>query len=451
MNKKVVIVGGGLSGTLVAMNLLQQSSETEIILLECNPEKLGRGVAYHHDFTHQPLNVVAGGMSLFEEKPLHFLDWLLENQFRYNHLLPEINKNSFVPRKIYGDYIIENLELFHHQHKGRLQIRIDEAILLTESKDGFQVTLESGVLLSADHVILALGNFPPADLFEDGHPVKNDPRYFSMPWLDRIYSNISGDENILLVGTGLTAVDVVLGLKMRGFQGKVKLISRRGRLPLPHDLSSKPFELEYPGHLHPRDTWFWIRGIIKNNKEIPWPSIIDGLRPLTQRIWVEWNLEERKYFLKRLRPFWEIARHRIPNASFNVLNELIKEGQIEIGKGSITKAKIAKDGIEIEYQFENESRVGTFKKIINCTGPESNYRKVKFPIIKNLMEQGKVTSDELGLGINCTAEGKIVNASGNLENGLWCIGPMRKSALWETTALRELRQQAKELAGFINP
>lgn len=446
MSKKIVIIGGGLSGALSAMSLLQYSDDSQIILLEKNPEKLGRGVAYHHDFTHQPLNVVAAGMSLFGDQPMHFVEWLEENHFRYNHLIPEVNAQIFVPRKIYGDYVIEHLELLHHQHKRRLQIRIDEALSLKEKEDGFSISLESGVDIFAHHVILAMGNFPPADLFEENDPMNTDPRYFSIPWMDRIYSNIHGRENILLVGTGLTAVDVVLGLKMRGFGGKVKMISRKGRLPLPHNLSAKPVALEYPGHLHPRDIYFWIKEKIAEHKNVPWHAVIDGLRPITQKIWTEWSLSEKRYFLKRLRPFWEIARHRIPETSSKILDQLKEVGQIEIGKGVVLKTKALSEGIEVEYRFENETRTEVFQKLINCTGPESNYRKVKFPIIRNLMEQGKVVSDELGLGINCTADGRIQNAKNEIENGLWCIGPMRKSALWETTALREIREQAIQLA-----
>ncbi len=449
MSRKIVIIGGGLSGTLAAVNLLQFSTETEITLLEKNPERLGRGVAYHHDFTHQPLNVIAAGMSLFNGRPLDFVDWLTENHFRYNHLVPKVQPDVFVPRKIYGDYIIENLELMHHRYKGRLQIRIDEAISMRENENGHLIRLESGVEILANDVILALGNFPPADLFEEHNSMNEDPRYFSIPWMDRIYSNINGDENILLVGTGLTAVDVVLGLKMRGFKGKVKMISRRGKLPLPHDLSAKPIQLEYPGHLHPRDTWFWIKEKIRENKNVPWTAVMDGLRPITQRIWLEWTPVEKKYFLRRLRPFWEIARHRIPEASSRILGDLIQNGQIEIGKGMVKQTRSLTEGIEIEYGFENENRKGIFQKLINCTGPESNYRKVKFPVIRDLMQQGKVVSDELGLGINCTPDGKILNAFGEEVNGLWCMGPMRKAVLWETTALKEIREQAMALVSAI--
>ncbi|HTL80405.1 MAG TPA: FAD/NAD(P)-binding protein [Bacteroidia bacterium] len=444
--KRILIVGGGLSGTLVSLALARLNKTTEFLLVEKNPGMIGRGIAYNHDFTHQPLNVMATGMSLFSDEPNHFLDWLTENKFRYRHLLPDVNPKVFAPRKVFGDYIVEHLDRIHHIAPGRFQIRIDEVVSLRRKENKFRAKMESGTEIEADHVVLALGNFPPGDLFPENDPVNSDPRYFSNPWTDRIYSNLGGEEHILLVGTGLTAVDVVLGLKTRGFKGKVSMISRRGRLPLPHDVNTIPVKLEYPGHLHPREAWQWLKNKIESDKNNSWVAYLDGLRPLTQEFWKSWSIEERKYFMKRLRPFWEVFRHRIPLASHTLLSEMEKSGQLLIAKANISEAKLSAAGIEVVFDKKSGLKNDVFSKIINCTGPESNYRKVKFPIIVNLMNQGLVTADELGLGIKCTADGKIIDKNNSTVEGLWCIGPMRKSALWETTAIRELREQAEEFA-----
>ena len=153
--------------------------------------------------------------------------------------------------------------------------------------------------------------------------------------------------------------------------------------------------------------------------------------------------------MTEIRPYWEIARHRIPAKSASLLNEMMNTGQLELMKGFIVAAKATGSGIEIVYCSEGKDIHKVFHKVINCTGPESNYRKVRFPIISDLIGRGKVKTDELGLGIKCTPEGRIINDQGKIEEGIWCIGPMRKAVLWETTALRELREQASELAALI--
>jgi uncharacterized NAD(P)/FAD-binding protein YdhS len=193
----------------------------------------------------------------------------------------------------------------------------------------------------------------------------------------------------------------------------------------------------------------WIRDLIRKNPNIPWSAVLDGLRPYTKKIWLQWSLAEKKYFLQKIRPYWEIARHRIPAKSATLLNDMSNTGQLVLKKGYIVEAIATDDGIKITYRAEHNEVTHTFHKVINCTGPESNYRKVRFPIISDLIRRGKVKTDELGLGIECTHDGRIINDKNQVEDGLWCIGPMRKSVLWETTALRELREQAEELVALI--
>jgi uncharacterized NAD(P)/FAD-binding protein YdhS len=449
LGSKVIIIGGGLSGSLLAMQLARSPGGSEVVLIEKNPEFLGRGVAYQYDFTHQPLNVVAGGMSLFPDKPLDFVRWLEANHFRYNHLIDQASPEAFIPRKIFGDYVLENLEKIQQEVSERLQIRIDEAISIMDFGKRKTVVFASGNALHADHVILALGNFPPADLFAPHNPVQNDPRYYASPWSDRVYSDIKGDEDILLVGSGLTAVDIVLGLIVRKFRGKVTMLSRRGVFPLPHDLTHQAISITVPENYSPRKMLLWVRYLMRKNPEVPWSVIIDGLRPYTQKIWLQWIVSDKQYFLKKIRPYWEIARHRIPSASSEQLNNMMEKGQLVLKKGTIEEASVSSNGIEILYRSERRLNSQVFQKVINCTGPESNYRKVRFPIIVDLIARGKVKIDELGLGIKCTPEGRIINDQGEVEQGIWCIGPMRKAVLWETTALRELRDQSSALAAMM--
>jgi len=449
MSSTVIIIGGGLSGALAAMQLVQFPNGPQVVLIEKNPELLGRGVAYHYDFTHQPLNVVAAGMSLFIDRPLDFVEWLQKNHFKYNHLIDEVSPQAFIPRKIFGDYLLENLVNVQHSAAGRFQIRIDEAISIIDFGTRKTVVLASGKAIHADHVILALGNFPPADIFKQDNPLRNDPRYCANPWSDKVYSQLEGDEAILLVGSGLTAVDIVLGLLLRKFKGKVTLLSRRGCFPLPHDLSHPAFQINELAVKPPRQLLLWLRRLIRNNPDVPWPSILDGLRPHTKKIWLNWTVEEKKYFLQKIRPYWEIARHRIPEKSSSLLNSMASAGQLELKKGYLVDTAATDGGIAIVYRAGQQEVRQVFDKVVNCTGPESNYRKVRFPIISELISRGKVTTDTLGLGILCTPEGKIINAQNEIEAGLWCIGPMRKAVLLETTALREIREQAAELALLI--
>lgn len=447
--KKIIIIGSGLSGVLIAMRLTRSADGPEVILLEKDPEKLGRGVAYQHEFTHQPLNVVAGGMSLYADKPDDFVEWLGTNEFRYRHLVSDIGPNAFIPRKIFGDYVVERLKTAHDEGGDHFQIRIEEAVSIVQEGNNHSVTLASGQVLKADHVILALGNFPPADILPEDKVIKNG-RYFSIPWTDKVYQNIRGNEDILLIGTGLTAVDVVLGLHVRNFKGKITMLSRRGRLPLPHFISSEKYTWKDDCLVPPSELFKLIRKNIKENPGVAWPLIVDSLRPSVQKIWKHWSIDEKRDFMKRFRPLWEVARHRIPPASSEILGVLTKSGKLRILKGNVLDISEQPDHLSVTFSNGKEKEKANFHSVINCTGPESNYRKVKFPIIQSLMQKGKVVPDALGLGIMCNESGNILDEKQLPVPGLWCIGPMRKAVLWETTALREIREQANSLGDQLS-
>jgi uncharacterized NAD(P)/FAD-binding protein YdhS len=154
--------------------------------------------------------------------------------------------------------------------------------------------------------------------------------------------------------------------------------------------------------------------------------------------------------MKRIRPIWEVIRHRIPVQSSFVLTEMISSGQLTIHKGQVQHAKLAGEQIEISWESDRKTATNSFSKVVNCTGPESNYRKVRLPVLTDLMNKKMLVNDELGLGIACTYDGKLIGENGKTVQGLWCIGPMRKAVLWETTAIRELRIQASEIASEIS-
>ena len=450
MRSKVVIIGGGLSGTLAAMQLARFPGGPEVLMIEKNPELLGRGVAYQYDFTHQPLNVVAGGMSLFPDKPMDFVNGLNPIILNITISLKRFrHRNSFQ-----GKFLVitfsRTWKWFNMRQRADYKSGLMKPFpfwILVREKPLFLLPamLYMPIML---YLLLAIFRLPIS--FNQDNPVQNDPRYDASPWSDKVYSHIAGDEDILLVGSGLTAVDIVLGLILRKFKGKITMLSRRGRFPLPHDLSHPPFQILEPEIRHPRKMLLWIRDLIRKNPGCAmafcdWMACVLSRK----RYGLKWSMDEKKYFLRRIRPYWEIARHRIPAKSSSLLNEMMNAGQLELKKGFIVDAIATDTGIKIVYHSEGKDIDQVFHKVINCTGPESNYRKVRFPIISDLIGRGKVKTDELGLGIKCTPEGRIINDQDKIEEGIWCIGPMRKAVLWETTALRELREQASELAALI--
>ena len=57
----------------------------------------------------------------------------------------------------------------------------------------------------------------------------------------------------------------------------------------------------------------WLRSLCLTIKSEggDWRSVIDALRPHTQRLWRSMSLVQRRRFLRHARPYWDLHRHRM--------------------------------------------------------------------------------------------------------------------------------------------
>jgi uncharacterized NAD(P)/FAD-binding protein YdhS len=448
----IVIVGGGFSGSMVAVHLLQQARQPLRVVLVEREEGAGRGVAYRDQPECHLLNVRAEGMSAFPGAPDHFLDWL-NGIYSPEH---PVGTGEFLPRRIYGSYIESQLA----QAQARapqgvtLEIRHDEALNLQAAASGGVLRLRSGARLRADRVVLALGNPGPAD------PAAADPRqlargrYLSHAWSSPGLYSIGGDEDLLLIGSGLTALDWLAALRQLGHRGRVHMLSRRGLLPNQHQpAAAHPLSFD-PAALPPR-----VRPLLRRMRaEIAavekvggdWRSAIDGLRPHTQQIWQRLPLAEKRRFLRHLRPYWEIHRHRAAPRVLAAVQELLAADRLQLLAGRLLGLEDHEEGIDAAIRTRQGRTLKLrVQRVVNCTGPESNYRRLTHPLIVGLCEQGLIQPDELGLGLHTDASGALVGGGGQPSPWLYTLGPTRKGELWETTAVPEIRIQAQALARLL--
>jgi hydroxyacylglutathione hydrolase len=443
----VAIVGGGFTGTTLAAQLLRASGGSVSVVLIERGARLGRGVAYSTESTEHLLNVRARNMSAYPDDPEHFLEWA-----RLNHA-PGASPDDYLPRPLYGQYVASVLQQEIERHPGHVEHVQDEAVSIARVGETAEIPLRSGRTLFADKVVIALGNFPPGDPRLPGR-TPHSLRYVSNPWKPSALGDVAQDKSILLVGSGLTSVDVAITLRARGFCGIIHILSRRGLLPQTH--KAAPVWTPFWDDQSPRT----VRGLLRlirtqvkaaEKAGSSWRAVIDSLRPYTQEIWRSLSFRERRRFLRHVRPYWDVHRHRIAPALGARLASQIQDGQIEIHAGRIKAYAEDIDGVEVTYCDRESGQLEPLRvdRVINCTGPESDCRKVDDPLLTNLMRQKLARPDPLFLGLDVTSDGALIDAHGAASNLLYAIGPIRKGSLWETIAVPELRVQVSELSRLL--
>jgi len=450
----IAIVGAGYSGSLIATHLLKTATRPLVIKLIERSHEIGRGVAYSaHNIGHL-LNVSAGNMSAFPDDPGHLLRWLNYNYTELAPFLPyDLNVSSFIPRQIFGLYIQSILEEAEATTSSnvRLERISDEVVGIEPQGKKANVALASGKIFTADRVVLAIGNSPATPPALDN----NQTTYLRNAWSADALTDLDPDASVLLIGTGLTMVDMLVSLKASNHRGKIYAVSRRGLFPLTHQ-ATQP----YPPFLTPETAPKTVRGLVRRLRQevrtaqtqgYDWRSVVDSLRPITQQLWSQLPKSEQQKFLRRLTPYWDVHRHRIAPEIGAIVQDFLDSGQLTVTAARIQDYQATAEGanVTIKLRKSQTQQVLTVNCIVNCTGIQIDYRRSDNPLIANLREQGLIRPNELGLGLDSTPEGILYQAQGQVSPLLYTIGTPRKGDLWETIAVPELRGQAQNLAATI--
>ena len=455
--RSIVIVGAGFSGTLVAAQLLRQARSPLIItLVERDPARFNRGVAYG---THQRchlLNVPAGKMSAYPDDPDHFLRWaqLHQSQLLNPPWVTRIDAGTFIPRRFYGDYLHDVLNEAEAlaQPDVRLYRLVDKALRLQEKANGIQVSLESGLQVQADRVVFAAGNFPPGNPRLADPGFYDSPRYHGNPWATAVISDLLHTKACLLVGSGLTMVDWVMALRDANYGGTIHVVSRRGLWPQAHAAI-----LPWEGELKLGDTpsvlalLRVVRRAIRDTGA-DWRVVIDSLRPRVQGIWQGFSVKDRRRFLRHLRPYWDCHRHRLAPVIAQQLQLEQDAGRLYRHVGRVLAYQEGEGGtVKVTLQRRGQSDLENFhvNAVLNCSGSESDYRNLESPFVRTLLDDGLIRPDALSLGLDATPQGAVINHQGQPSAWFHTLGPPLKGILWETTAVPEIRVQALNLAMFL--
>jgi uncharacterized NAD(P)/FAD-binding protein YdhS len=448
----VAVIGGGFAGLMTLARLAQAAPNCQFAVFERKPRK-APGIAYGACDGEHLLNVPAARMGAFAEQPSGFLEWLgREFPGRYR-------ADDFVPRALFGRYLLENVGGALDGTRACAAF-VRDAVVHIEPLDQklgqkFELLLASGGTVLARGIVLAPGLPPARAPWRAVDQGVARGLLLQDPWDQGALDAVPPGGDVVLVGSGLTAIDMVMGLRRRGHRGKITLISRGGRLPLPHAASHGSPIVFDPAELS-RGVLPAFRAVRRAARELlredhAWQAALDGVRPHVSAVWRAWSAADRAYFLRRLRPFWEIHRHRAPAHLLDAIERERAAGTIEIIAGEIHSLSAAGEGqVEIVARTARSSfRALRAVRLVNCAGPSMSIAETLDPLLGSMLRMGLASSDALGLGLRTDAEGRLIGADGTVQSRIRLIGALRRGDLWETTAVPELRAQAAVIAASL--
>ena len=452
-NADVLIIGGGLSGTMLAVQLLRLPGQRTILVIEPRAE-LGRGEAYSAVELGHTLNGNAARMSVDPDNADDLTQWLTD--YINAGGWPESDQQHvpiselFPPRGIFGLYAQQRLaeakalsaSTVEHVRGEVVDLQVDEASTL--------LTLDNGQQLRGAFAVLATGMFPAARTPQTESSGLNAAAVD--PWDVHTMTRIDPHATVLIIGSGLTMVDAVVSLEQAGHRGPIEIFSRHGLLP--HVRRQPPAWADFLGEDHslrsPRQLLREVRRQcrIAQAQGIDWQSPLDTVRAHIGRLWSQASEREKRQFVRHVRPWWESHHHRAPPLSAQLVTRLHEEGRLRIRAASYKGLEPSSEGVTIRLRHRGEQTTThvTGAALINSSGIEYDWRRVARPLPQQLLKRGLIQPGPLALGIAADTSGAVVDAAGQVSQRVFAMGPPLRGLWWESTAVTDVAIQAKALA-----
>jgi uncharacterized NAD(P)/FAD-binding protein YdhS len=453
--QRVAIVGGGAAGTVAAAHLLRaprNRGTLEVELID-RAGAFGAGVAYGTEDPLHLLNVPAVRMGAVHGHPEHFHDWLAERG-------EPVAEEAFLPRGLYATYLRDLLARAERDADGaRLTRRGGEVVAIAEQHGAgvapLELTFADGERLEADRVVLALGPLPGGDPIDVPVELKGSGHYVADPWADGALEDARGARDVLIVGTGLSMVDVALSLCAEADGPRVRAVSRHGLVPRRHRrtlTNLRRFHLPTDaGTLGPIVAAIFAQICRVSQQGDDWRDVIDSMRPITPEVWKSLRLEEKRRFLAEFQRLWDVHRFRMAPDVADRFEELRAAGRIVTEANQVVSLEPHGDRVRVFLRTPGAHGLDTVEvdRVIGCSGAGRDLRAEAPPVLAGLLAGGRARPDALGLGLDVSEEGALLDAEGLPSERIYAIGELRKGVEWEAIGITEIRDQSGAVARQI--
>ncbi|MEW9571690.1 FAD/NAD(P)-binding protein [Rhodanobacter sp. Si-c] len=445
----IAIIGGGAAGAAVFGELLRRPDRQGAVHWITGCQAPGRGVAYATRDEHHLLNVRAAGMGLFADQKDDFLQ-------HASRSLGHAQGIDFLPRRLFGEFIQAQVHARMSEaqaHGARFHLHHAKALSVQRTAESrYRIGLEHGDALTVDAAVLAIGALAPRALRTVSVEALNSGAYMLDPWNQD--EPARPPRRVLVIGTGLTAVDTLISAATRWPRAELVAVSRHGLLPFRHQpvpLAPYPYQDDLNAALLACDgaapMMRLVREAMANAPGTDWRAVIDGMRPVNAKLWQALTLAQRRQFLRHVRWAWEASRHRTAPASFETVQALIDSGRLQVHAARV----LAVDGrgpLAVTVRSRATQLMSTIEadRVLQATGLDTAVAYARDPLLAQLLDEGVATPDPLQLGIAAEPDGRLLDARGQPQPRFYGIGSLLRGNLWECTAMPEIRTAANRLA-----
>jgi len=456
---RVIVIGGGFCGAFFAAQLARHSAHpVAISVIEPRP-MLGGGVAYSTPDPAHRINVPAARMILFPDEPNDFDDWFRNGDELAADPGALWHDGSAYPRRAaFGRYVAQLVASRRNARPGvTIEHVRDSAQAVRRNASGYTIQLAQGGHLSADIVVLATSHPPPNPPALITSQLGTDPALIANPWAPGALEAIAPNDDVLIIGTGLSMADVVASLTRGGHQGHITAFSRRGLLPRGHAKIPVPTpynwlaEHEPPHSVSSLTRLMRAQIIIAAEHGLPWQAVFDNVRVNGQSLWRNFSATERRRLLRHLRVFWDAHRYRIAPQIEKILEDRQHNGTLRVLAASLASAQRQGNRINITLRPRHHAAAETItaQYVVITTGPAHGSVVSANPVLTSLAQQDLLRADEFGLGVKVDPHGHVINAQGLSEPTLLVVGPLARAQYGELMGLPQVAAQPNAVAEHV--
>ena len=445
----IAVIGGAFSGLCFAAHV-HRLARRPVQVLVFERAGIGKSVAFGTREPMHLLNGPAGVHSAFDDSPDDFVEFLRGDPEAQRFLdASQPLQRQFVPRMLYGRYLQGLAKQLKEPSPGGTSVRFVHAEVhgIVRRRARLGIVTREGRVVAADFAVLAVGHPPPRSLAR----LVGTRHLIDDPWDADAVGAVPRDAAAAIVGSGQTAIDLVLALAANGHRAPITVLSRRGCVAQPYVYVERPYAIDperIPTRLRSLVRWLRTeaRRFVRDGGD--WRAVVNSLRPHTQRVWYAFSTAEKRRFLEHMAPFWYMHRSRLPPQVARRLSELRASGQVRIVAGRITGVAPAQAGVVLRLRGRGVADPVSLPvgAIVNCTGPRWDCENPQNPLIASLIASGAARWDDVGEGIAVTPESVVIQRSGEPAERLFALGPICRGTLLEIVVARDVRTQCAKLA-----